>query len=62
MMLGSLQSLSALARVLGPAFGGLLYQTIAPSAPYYAGAAGMAIAAVLTIGLAPATTPATNVV
>ena len=33
--LGTLQSLSALARVLGPAVGGLLYQALNPSAPYY---------------------------
>jgi MFS family permease len=45
--LGTLQSASALARVLGPALGGLLYAGIAPSAPYYTGAAGFVIAAVL---------------
>ena len=39
--------------VLGPAVGGLLYQTIAPGAPYFAGAAGMFIAAVLALGLPP---------
>jgi MFS transporter, DHA1 family, tetracycline resistance protein len=55
-MLGTLQSLSALARVLGPAVGGLLYQTIAPGAPYFTGAAGMAIAAALAVGL-PAPPP-----
>ena len=52
-MLGSLQSLSALARVIGPAIGGLMYQAIAPAAPYYAGAIGMAVAALLAIGLPP---------
>src|SRR4029077_6862889 len=36
--LGSLQSASALARVLGPAAGGVLYQALNPSAPYYIGA------------------------
>jgi predicted MFS family arabinose efflux permease len=55
-MLGTLQSLSALARVLGPAVGGLLYQSIAPGAPYFAGAVGMAIAAALAVGL-PAPPP-----
>jgi MFS family permease len=45
--LGSLQSASALARVLGPAAGGFLYQALFPSAPYYIGAAGMVIAALL---------------
>jgi MFS transporter, DHA1 family, tetracycline resistance protein len=52
-MLGTLQSLSALARVVGPAVGGLLYQAIAPAAPYYAGAVGMVVAALLAIGLPP---------
>jgi MFS family permease len=51
--LGSLQSLSALARALGPATGGLLYQTISPSTPYYAGAFGMLLAAFLTLGMHP---------
>ncbi|MBC8132712.1 MAG: MFS transporter [Deltaproteobacteria bacterium] len=55
MMLGSLQSLSALARVLGPAMGGLLYQAISPGAPYFAGAVGMLVAAVLALGLHPPT-------
>jgi MFS family permease len=59
MTLGSLQSLSALARVLGPATGGLLYQIISPSTPYYAGALGMLLAAFLTVGMHPvAGTPA----
>lgn len=53
LMLGTLQSLSALARVLGPAVGGLLYQTIAAPAPYFAGAVGMAIAAWLSLSLSP---------
>lgn len=46
--LGTMQSLSALARVLGPAVGGLLYQAIAPPAPYLAGALGMIGAAALS--------------
>ena len=45
--LGSLQSASALARVLGPAAGGVLYQTLNPSAPYYLGALGMVAAGLL---------------
>lgn len=56
--LGSLQSLSALARVLGPATGGLLYQVISPSTPYYAGALGMLLAAFLTLGMHPASSAA----
>jgi len=51
--LGTLQSLSALARVLGPALGGLLYQLIAAPAPYFAGAVGLALGAVLAFGLTP---------
>ena len=50
--LGTMQSLSALARVLGPAVGGILYQVVAPPAPYLAGAVGMLVAAGLSIGLA----------
>jgi DHA1 family tetracycline resistance protein-like MFS transporter len=45
--LGALQSASALARVLGPAAGGFLYQTINPSAPYYIGAAGLILGALV---------------
>ena len=55
-----MQSLSALARVLGPAVGGVLYQTISPPAPYLAGALGMVAAAGLSLGLValPRATPA----
>jgi MFS family permease len=51
--LGSLQSASALARVLGPAAGGVLYQALNPSAPYYIGALGMIGAALLASRLPP---------
>ncbi|MEP6654759.1 MAG: MFS transporter [Myxococcales bacterium] len=54
MMLGTMQSLSALARVLGPAVGGLLYQAVAPGAPYFTGAVGMLLAAALAMALRPA--------
>lgn len=37
-VLGANQSLSALARVVGPAAGGAIYTTIGPGAPFYAGA------------------------
>jgi DHA1 family tetracycline resistance protein-like MFS transporter len=53
MMLGTMQSLSALARVLGPAVGGLLYQAVAPGAPYFTGAVGMLLAATLAMALRP---------
>ncbi len=39
MTLGTAQGLSALARVLGPLFGTWLFQTFAPDAPYFGGAA-----------------------
>jgi DHA1 family tetracycline resistance protein-like MFS transporter len=61
MMLGTLQSLSALARVLGPATGGLLYQAVAPGAPYFAGAAGMLVSAWLALGLRPMAPPRESV-
>jgi MFS family permease len=51
--LGSLQSASALARVLGPAAGGVFYQALFPSAPYYLGALGMIAAAILASRLQP---------
>ena len=41
-VLGTNQSLSALARVLGPVSGGLLYQGVAPEAPFVAGAGVLA--------------------
>jgi len=37
-VLGTNQSLSALARVVGPAAGGAIYTTIGPAAPFYGGA------------------------
>jgi DHA1 family tetracycline resistance protein-like MFS transporter len=52
-VLGVLQSMSALARVLGPAAGGLLYQFLGLRAPYLAGGAGMLIAWALTARLPP---------
>ena len=51
MTLGSLQSASALARVLGPACGGLSYAVLNPSAPYYLGAFGMVVAAFIALRL-----------
>jgi MFS family permease len=44
-ILGVLQSAGALARVFGPAAGGLLYQSFGPRTPYGAAAAGMLLAA-----------------
>jgi MFS family permease len=52
-VLGVLQSMSALARALGPAVGGLLYQFLGISAPYAVGALGMFAAGLLALGLPP---------
>jgi DHA1 family tetracycline resistance protein-like MFS transporter len=51
--LGALQSVGALARVLGPAGGGLFYQDIGAGAPYFLGSAGMVLAAALAVALHP---------
>lgn len=50
-LLGVLQSAGALARVFGPAAGGLLYQSVSPRAPYAAAAAGMLVAACASLAL-----------
>jgi len=42
--LGTNQAAAALGRVLGPAFGGLVYGAIGPRSPYAAAAIGMAVA------------------
>jgi len=51
--LGVMQSLSALARALGPLAGGVAYEFIAPWGPYAIGAGGFVFAALLARGLAP---------
>lgn len=45
--MGVVQSLSALARILGPPIGGYLYAAFAPSAPFYFGGASAMLAFVL---------------
>jgi len=61
-VLGVLQSAGALARVFGPAAGGLLYQSFGPRAPYAAAAVGMLLAALASIGLRrPASSPGSDV-
>jgi hypothetical protein len=52
-VLGVLQAMSALARALGPAAGGLLYQFLGMRAPYTVGAAGMFVAGLLALRLSP---------
>lgn len=49
--LGVLQSLSALARVLGPVVGGLFYEYGGPATPYLAGAVGFMICVPLALRL-----------
>jgi MFS family permease len=51
--LGTLQSASALGRVVGPAVGGLLYSTFSATAPYTFGAVGLLLAAVLAAARLP---------
>jgi MFS family permease len=48
-VLGGQQSASSLARVLGPALAGLLYQRVGPGAPYVAAAGGMLLALALSL-------------
>jgi predicted MFS family arabinose efflux permease len=47
--LGTLQSAAALARAVGPLVGGALYAAIDPRAPYFIGAAGLALAGLLAL-------------
>jgi DHA1 family tetracycline resistance protein-like MFS transporter len=56
-VLGVLQSGGALARAVGPAAGGLLYQLFGLRAPYAAGALGMFAVGLLSLGLVPLRTP-----
>ena len=57
-VLGALQSSGALARVWGPATGGLLYQTLGHRAPYLAAAVGMSVAGAVAMSLkAPSLLP-----
>ncbi len=48
-IMGVTQSLSALARILGPPLGGLYYQKISPSAPFWI-AGGVCLLALLIVG------------
>jgi MFS family permease len=47
--LGTLQSASALARAVGPLVGGALYRWVDPPAPYFAGAIGLLVAAIIAV-------------
>jgi MFS family permease len=48
-VLGGQQSASSLARVIGPALAGVLYQRVGPGAPYVAAAVGMLLALALAL-------------
>lgn len=52
--LGTNQAAASLARVFGPAFGGFVYGSVGPRAPYIAASVGMAIAFAITGALRPA--------
>jgi MFS family permease len=56
-ILGLGQSLSSLARVLGPMLGGMLFQHVGLGAPYWTGAALMLLAALLSLNLRPLPDP-----
>lgn len=51
--LGVVQSMSALARVLGPPVGGLAYQYIGMRGPYFLGAGGLVLALLVSLRLPP---------
>ena len=53
-MLGLSQSLASLARVVGPAWGGWVYDRYGTVTPYMSAAALMGIAFVVSLGLASA--------
>ncbi|HVZ72815.1 MAG TPA: MFS transporter [Polyangia bacterium] len=53
LVLGTLQSAGALGRVAGPAIGGILYSTLAPSAPYAVGSVGLLLVAIVATARLP---------
>ena len=55
--LGVLQSVGALARVCGPALGGVLYQEVGHAVPYAVAAGGIAVAGAMALGLRPVAAP-----
>ena len=48
-VLGTNQSMSALARAIGPTIGGLLYTGLGPSSPFLGAAAVLAVAVILAV-------------
>lgn len=62
-VLGTSQSLASLARVIGPAFGGFVYDATGPRSPYVAAAIGMCVAVIVAAQLKrspdPVAAPAT---
>jgi MFS family permease len=55
--LGTNQAAAALARMFGPAIGGAFYGAYGPSAPFIAGAVGMAVATAIALGMRPLARP-----
>ena len=53
--LGTNQSAASLARVFGPALGGILYGELGPTSPYVSSAIGMVLATLIALGLRPTT-------
>lgn len=49
-LLGSIQSLLALTRVVGPLYSGAVFDTLGPGAPYWTGAIWLAVSLLLTLG------------
>ncbi|MEI6244089.1 MAG: MFS transporter [Acidobacteriota bacterium] len=52
-MLGTMQSVMALTRIVGPVGAGVVFDLLGPGAPYWSGAIMIAIAAVLIMGAKP---------
>jgi MFS family permease len=55
--LGFQQSAGALARIVGPAMGGILFEHVGVAAPYVVGAAMVGVALLLVTGLGTASEP-----
>ncbi len=53
MMLGTVQSVSALTRIVGPLWAGFVFDWLGPGSPYWSGAIFIAIAAALIVGARP---------
>jgi len=52
-MLGTVQSVTAVTRIIGPLWAGFVFDWLGPGAPYWSGAVFIGIAAVLIMGAKP---------